>query len=406
MLESQRGARLIADVAEIPKDDKNQIGVAIGGGAPYCPCLYVVQVFENSPCALDRRINPGDELISVNGVSVKGYEKIAVAELIRQSPSPVKLSFNKIIVEQGQGQTLDIFLKKVKHRFIEYMDSESADAFGLSRAILCNDLLAKLVNRLDAHVTFYTELINRLQDYSKYLYQMSRAQEGLGNALCELAVYESSIDQEFFSDIGQCHRIFHKEQALLVSKIQDVLDTLSNYVNKAIPDAKQSLKKYLDAKFEYLSFCLKIKEMEDEEVQMAAYPECLMRMQDGNYEYRVMLRCRQQSRQNFIETRNHVMVKIEVLDEKHVRDLAVQLRTIITAFKNFHGNSKDVLKERLKSRSGTCPADDSKSEQLLQNGNDDETNTQARLIVEATENTINELELISLDEPLVDINEL
>lgn len=66
-----------------------------------------------------------------------------------------------------------------------------------------------------------------------------------------------------------------------------MVDELQMYATKAIPDAKLSIKKYLDAKFEYLSFCLKIKEMEDEEVDMAnngAY--YLPRMEEGNYDYR------------------------------------------------------------------------------------------------------------------------
>lgn len=66
-----------------------------------------------------------------------------------------------------------------------------------------------------------------------------------------------------------------------------MVDVLQVYATKAIPDAKLSIKKYLDTKFEYLSFCLKIKEMEDEEVNMAgsgAY--YLPRMEEGNYDYR------------------------------------------------------------------------------------------------------------------------
>lgn len=73
------------------------------------------------------------------------------------------------------------------------------------------------------------------------------------------------------------------------------------YAEKAIPDTKASIKKYLDAKFEYLSFCLKMKELEDEEQNAMALlansndrsqydystlSEYLPRMEAGNYEYR------------------------------------------------------------------------------------------------------------------------
>lgn len=33
----------------IKKDDSNLIGISIGGGAPHCPCLYVVQVTTKCP---------------------------------------------------------------------------------------------------------------------------------------------------------------------------------------------------------------------------------------------------------------------------------------------------------------------------------------------------------------------
>ena len=46
------------------------------------------------------------------------------------------------------------------------------------------------------------------------------------------------------------------------------------------------MKKYLDAKFEYLSYCLKLKEMDDEENQFHAMGEPLYRVETGNYEYR------------------------------------------------------------------------------------------------------------------------
>lgn len=40
----------------------------VGGGAPFCPCLYVVQVFPNSPVARDGSMTAGDEIIAVNEV--------------------------------------------------------------------------------------------------------------------------------------------------------------------------------------------------------------------------------------------------------------------------------------------------------------------------------------------------
>ena len=55
----------------LSKDDSNLIGISIGGGAPMCPCLYIVQVFDNTPAAKDATLEAGDELVGVNGANVK-----------------------------------------------------------------------------------------------------------------------------------------------------------------------------------------------------------------------------------------------------------------------------------------------------------------------------------------------
>lgn len=45
--------------------------------------------------------------------------------------------------------------------------------------------------------------------------------------------------------------------------------------------------------------------------------EPLYRVETGNYEYRLILRCRQDARMRFAKMRSDVMVKLELLDNKH-----------------------------------------------------------------------------------------
>lgn len=85
---------------------------------------------------------------------------------------------------------------------------------------------------------------------------------------------------------GEAHRNMEKQGFKLVKVLRPMLSDLSTYLNKAIPDTRLTIKKYLDVKFEYLSYCLKIKEMDDEEQQFAALQEPLYRVETGNYEYR------------------------------------------------------------------------------------------------------------------------
>ena len=84
MFDLTNNLRLTADVIEIEKDNKGRIGIAIGGGAPNCPCLYIVQIFENTP-AKNTLIGLGDEIVAVNSESVRGFEKAEVASLIKEA---------------------------------------------------------------------------------------------------------------------------------------------------------------------------------------------------------------------------------------------------------------------------------------------------------------------------------
>lgn len=58
--------------------------------------------------------------------------------MIQTVKDEVTINYNKLHADPKQGKSLDIILKKMKHRVVENMSSTTADALGLSRAILCN----------------------------------------------------------------------------------------------------------------------------------------------------------------------------------------------------------------------------------------------------------------------------
>lgn len=78
-----RGMTVSSGSVSLTKDEKNLIGISIGGGAPLCPCLYVVQIFDNTPASSEGTLQSGDELVGVNGQSVKGRTKVEVARMIQ-----------------------------------------------------------------------------------------------------------------------------------------------------------------------------------------------------------------------------------------------------------------------------------------------------------------------------------
>jgi|SRR6218665_651285 len=78
-----RGMTVTSGSVTLQKDAQNLIGISIGGGAPYCPCLYVVQIFDNTPAAKEGTLASGDEITAVNGNQVKGRTKVEVARMIQ-----------------------------------------------------------------------------------------------------------------------------------------------------------------------------------------------------------------------------------------------------------------------------------------------------------------------------------
>lgn len=85
----------------IKKDANNLIGISIGGGAPLCPCLYIVQIFDNTAASRDGTLQSGDEIVAVNNQSVKGKTKVEVAKMIQAA----KVSFNVTLKEKHNHLT-------------------------------------------------------------------------------------------------------------------------------------------------------------------------------------------------------------------------------------------------------------------------------------------------------------
>lgn len=335
--EDKLGMTTVSGTVTLTKDSQNLIGISIGGGAPLCPCLYIVQVFDNTPAAKEGSLASGDEIVSVNSKSVKGLTKNQLAKTIQGVKGEVKINFNKLHADPKQGKTLDIVLKKLKHRMVEQLDSGTADALGLSRAILCNDVLIKRLQEMEQTATIYRGLMEHSKKLLKAYFDLCKYHRQFGDIFSLISVREPQQNSSVaFSKFGSAHRNFEKSGFQLLKTLKPMLSDLSTYLQKAIPDTRLTIKKYADVKFEYLSYCLKVKEMDDEEYSFAALQEPLYRVETGNYEYRLVLRCRQLARSQFAKLRKDVMEKLELLDNKHVQDIVFQLQRFVSAFAEYH----------------------------------------------------------------------
>lgn len=344
-MEDRMGMTVTSGSVVIQKDDSNLIGISIGGGAPLCPCLYVVQVFDNTPAARDGTLQSGDEIVGVNGSAVKGKTKVEVAKMIQGVKKEVTINYNKLHADPKQGKTLDIVLKKAKHRIVENMSSTTADALGLSRAILCNDSLVKKLEELSRNEQIYKGLMEHTHHMLKAFFDMCHIYRIFGDVFAEIGVREPQPRaSEAFTRFGEAHRSIEKYGIKLLKTVRPMLSDLNTYLNKAVPDTKLTIKKYADAKFEYLSYCLRVKEMDDEEYAYQALQEPLYRVETGNYEYRLILRCRQDARVRFAKLRSDVLVKLELLDQKHVQDIVFQLQRLVSALSQYHSDCHGVMK--------------------------------------------------------------
>lgn len=335
--EDKLGMTITSGQVKIMKDASNLIGISIGGGAPHCPCLYIIQIFDGSPAAEDGTLQPGDEILAINNVPIKGSSKSEAAQAIQGSKESVVINYNKLHVDTSKVKSLDIVLKKFKHRLTESMSSATADAFGLSRAILCNDNLVKRLEELERNELMYSSIRERMRNTFKSFYELNRIYRAFGDVFTEIGCREKQPEAgEAFRKFGESHRLFERYGLEMLNSVRSVLGDLDTFIHKAIPDTKLTIRKYQDIKFEYLSYCLKVKEMDDEEKDYYSMQECLHRVESGNYEYRLVLRCRQDARQKFSQLRSDVTAKIELLDQKHVQHLSSQLLKMVAALHSYN----------------------------------------------------------------------
>ncbi|XP_069986823.1 PRKCA-binding protein isoform X1 [Penaeus vannamei] len=399
-MENKMGMTVTSGSVNLEKDDSNLIGISIGGGAKYCPCLYVVQVFDNTAASRDGTLQSGDEITGVNGVNVKGKSKQEVAQLIQRSEGTVTIQYNKLHADPKQGKTLDIAMKKVKHRLVENMSSSTADALGLSRAILCNDSLVKKLDDLQRTEDMYRSLMDHTKRLLKAFFDLCIVYKRFGDIFCEIGVRElQQSANEAFNQFGEAHRQMEKFGIQMLKRLKPILSDLGTYLHKAIPDTRLTIRRYADTKFEYLSYCLKVKEMDDEEMQFAQLQEPLYRVETGNYEYRLILRCRQDARAKFAKLRSDVLVKLELLDSKHVQHLTEQLTRLISGLATYHSQCQELMHDKHwfpieLDMVGTTLQSDNRSDSI-QSEEDDEELLDTEGATEATE--------AELVQPLADI---
>ena len=58
------GMALTSGTCTLKKDNQNLVGVSIGGGYPFCPCVYIVQIFDNTSASIDGSLASGLNILT------------------------------------------------------------------------------------------------------------------------------------------------------------------------------------------------------------------------------------------------------------------------------------------------------------------------------------------------------
>lgn len=103
----------------------------------------------------------------------------------------------------------------------------------------------------------------------------------------------------------------------LVQQITTVCDQMQTFLDKAIPDAKQTQQQYERANTDYLAHCALLHEMADKQAQADSSGQVSKRVAGGNYLFRYALREALRRRAVHDQLRADVATKIHMLDTKH-----------------------------------------------------------------------------------------
>ena len=60
---------------------------------------------------------------------------------------------------------------------------------------------------------------------------------------------------------------------------------------------------------------------------------------------RLVLKCRSKARKQFAALRSDVLVKLELLDNKHFQDMVFQLKRLLDGLAKFHIHSQDIVSQ-------------------------------------------------------------
>ncbi|KAL7678082.1 hypothetical protein ACOME3_004311 [Neoechinorhynchus agilis] len=195
------------------------------------------------------------------GISIGGgYSVDKAAKLIKELEGPeIRITYKKLLVNVSTflDSDMEMFIKQLKHKFVEKVDSGIADFLGITRAVIRNDPLVTKMKHLDNLYRFHDRLIPLLRKYEKGSQKLFSIHREFGNALADMGArdpQESASDA--FTRLGDAHRAIEAKEEHLRKILCEVVGRMRNFVTNIFPDLEETKKRYLSAKYDFLSCCL------------------------------------------------------------------------------------------------------------------------------------------------------
>lgn len=218
------------------------------------------------------------------------------------------------------------------------------DVLGLSWVILCNDGFVKRLEELEWIVELYKGMMEYIKNFLWVFYELLQIYWVFGDVFFVIGVWEFQlVVSEVFVKFVDVYCSIEKFGIWFLKIIKLMLMDLNMYFNKVILDICFIIKKYLDVKFEYLLYCLKVKEMDDEEYSCIVLGEFFYWVSIGNYEYCLILCCCQEVCVCFFQMCKDVLEKMELLDQKYVQDIVFQLQCFVFIMFKYYNDCYVVL---------------------------------------------------------------
>merc|ERR1712242_67406 len=81
----------------------------------------------------------------------------------------------------------------------------------------------------------------------------AKAHEKMAHSYRNIAGRDST--HEAFDELAHAHQKLEQADRTLINELKPIISDLLTFTDTIIPDARETVRKYADAKFEYLSYC-------------------------------------------------------------------------------------------------------------------------------------------------------